>query len=310
MRPTWCSTHRMARERSGDRARSCSDRGARHAPATADLVRAKAAVPVNGEPLVAAIRAAGRSRASAISSSTCTTGPRRSPPSSATARPRRARPILVGKPGLGSAGGPRHACRCWSITTDGGDRVLIVNGDTLTTSICALMPAHASVRRARHDGADSQPAAGQYGGVVVRGRRVTGSHAPAEPRRGVFHFIGVQVAEARAFAALEDGVPRVGERSIRGSSAAAGTRSRRMSSTLRFWISARRRLSRRTSSSSPDEGSTSPVPLPCESAESSVGTVVWDDVTVGAGATRRLHRRRRRQIPAGARYERCAIVRA
>ncbi len=115
-------------------------------------------------------------------------------------------------PVLGSAGGPRRALPLLNTSP-----FLIVNGDTLTNVDIAAAVAH-------HEGSGAlvtmvvvpnvEPA--KYGGVVVEpdgtvsGFRATLStvegskvHA-AEPS---YHFIGVQVADARAFASLPDNVP-------------------------------------------------------------------------------------------------------
>jgi NDP-sugar pyrophosphorylase family protein len=65
--------------------------------------------------------------------------------------------------------------------------------------------------RARHDGLIPNPRPSQYGGVTVDPDGwITGFTRP-RPRVTAgspsFHFVGVQVARARAFASLEDGVP-------------------------------------------------------------------------------------------------------
>ena len=52
------------------------------------------------------------------------------------------------------------------------------------------------------------PGPDKYGGVTVSdGRLRDRLHARRQRRGESFHFVGVQAAEARAFAALEDGVP-------------------------------------------------------------------------------------------------------
>jgi len=104
---------------------------------------------------------------------------------------------------LGSAGGPRHALQLLD-----SDTFLIVNGDTLTdVDIRGLIDEHrrhgalvtmALVRNTEPD---------KYGGVLLDGDgAVTGF-----VRRGAapqsYHFVGVQVARASAFASLPDNVP-------------------------------------------------------------------------------------------------------
>ena len=82
----------------------------RHPPAAADLVRAKAAVPVAGEPLARRIVRWLAAHGVRDWSSTCTTA--RDTITRVRRRRRRSRragALLLGDPVLGSAGGPRHA---------------------------------------------------------------------------------------------------------------------------------------------------------------------------------------------------------
>jgi NDP-sugar pyrophosphorylase family protein len=106
-------------------------------------------------------------------------------------------------PVLGSAGGPRHAMPLLATSP-----FLIVNGDTLTdVDVQRVVEAH------RRSGAlvtmalvpNTEPH--KYGGVllddagVVTGFTRKGSAAPS------FHFIGVQVVQAEALASLPDNTP-------------------------------------------------------------------------------------------------------
>jgi NDP-sugar pyrophosphorylase family protein len=106
-------------------------------------------------------------------------------------------------PVLGSAGGPRHA-----LPLLGAPTFLVVNGDTLTNvDVAAVVDAH------RRSGAlvtmalvpNTEPH--KYGGVlvdeagIVAGFTRKGSASPSN------HFIGVQVVEGDAFASLPDNVP-------------------------------------------------------------------------------------------------------
>ena len=123
-------------------------------------------------------------------------------------------------PVLGSAGGPRRA-----LPLLGASTFLIVNGDTLTDiDVAAVVADH------RRSGALVTMAvvpnleAEKYGGVLVDSDgRVTGfgrrstvapSHArtlaPSHPRTvapSSYHFVGIQVAEAEAFASIPDATP-------------------------------------------------------------------------------------------------------
>ncbi|MGH8185718.1 MAG: nucleotidyltransferase family protein, partial [Steroidobacteraceae bacterium] len=104
---------------------------------------------------------------------------------------------------LGSAGGPRRALPLLD-----ADRFFIINGDTLTdVDVDVVLAAHdrtkALVTMAVMPNTEPQ----KYGGVlvgddgIVTGFTRRGSSGPS------FHFIGVQVAEAVVFAALPDNEP-------------------------------------------------------------------------------------------------------
>jgi NDP-sugar pyrophosphorylase family protein len=103
---------------------------------------------------------------------------------------------------LGSAGGPRRALPLLDASP-----FFIVNGDTLTNcDLQSVAQQHvadgALVTMAVVDG-DVQ----RYGGVIVDAENtVTGFGRPAAERRA-FHFIGVQAADAAAFAGLPDNEP-------------------------------------------------------------------------------------------------------
>jgi len=105
---------------------------------------------------------------------------------------------------LGSAGGPRHA-----LPIIGAKTFFIVNGDTLTDlPLRGLAEAHASTkamvtmalvpnREPEKYGGVRMGDDGSISGFVTRGAQAVGS----------YHFIGVQVAEAEAFASLPDNTP-------------------------------------------------------------------------------------------------------
>jgi NDP-sugar pyrophosphorylase family protein len=128
-------------------------------------------------------------------------------------------------PVLGSAGGPRHA-----LPLIGTSRFVIVNGDTLTNVDVGALAAHHSQSGALVTLAvvpNVEPT--KYGGVVVDPDgmvtgfakrlsptspfdmlRATPSHVEGSRVRAAeqtYHFVGVQVAEAGAFASLPDNVP-------------------------------------------------------------------------------------------------------
>ena len=191
-------------------------------------------------------------------------------------------------PLLGSAGGPRRALPLLV-----APQFLIVNGDTLTdVDVYALVQAHrasgALVTMALVPNREPE----KYGGVLLdRDGSVTGF-----VRRGAqtpsFHFIGVQAASAEAFASVPEHVPfesvgtlypaliRQRPGAIRGFVTEAefldiGTAADYLRTSL--MVAARERPS------APD-GSRSCVATTASVTES----VLWDDVTVEANA--RLHR--------------------
>lgn len=112
-------------------------------------------------------------------------------------------------PVLGSAGGPRHAL---PLLTDraggrtGTESFVIVNGDTLTElPIGGLMDTHEKCGARVTMSLIPNPRPDVYGGVRVEDGWITGFTRPGSERS--YHFIGVQAARPDAFGDLEDGVP-------------------------------------------------------------------------------------------------------
>ena len=216
-------------------------------------------------------------------------------------------------PVLGSAGGPRRALPLL-VEGDPAGAFLIVNGDTLTDLRIAPL-----VDRHRASGAlvtmvlTPNPRPDVYGGVLVDG----GGNVTGFTRRGAapdsFHFVGIQVAEARAFAPLPEGVPAESVnqlypqliRDLPGAIAAhvvdapfkdIGTPDYYLQTSLALAaVEGNRRAGGRQTTIDP----TAEVDR----------TAVWDNVSIGADA--RLTECivcDGVRIPAGARYARCAIV--
>jgi mannose-1-phosphate guanylyltransferase len=112
---------------------------------------------------------------------------------------------------MGSAGGPRRALPLLE-----ADRFLIVNGDTLTDCDLRAVARRHLEARARVTMAVVAGDVERYGGVLVgsdgrvqgfaRARR-SGDAVPLPPLVSCFHFIGVQAANADAFAAVADDIP-------------------------------------------------------------------------------------------------------
>src|SRR5205085_1122601 len=106
-------------------------------------------------------------------------------------------------PVLGSAGGPRHA-----LPLLGTPPFLIVNGDTLTNvDVSALLSEHrrsgALVTLAAIPNTDPM----KYSGLAVDAVGIFRGVVPRGSSERSYHFIGVQVAEADAFATLPDNRP-------------------------------------------------------------------------------------------------------
>lgn len=223
-------------------------------------------------------------------------------------------------PVLGSAGGPRHALPLLrnppSPLRDSGDTFVLVNGDTLTN-----VDLPAMIRRHHESGAlvtmalIPNPRPDKYGGVLLDADHVvTGFTRRGSPEPS-FHFIGPQVVEASVFADLADGVPaesvlEVYPRLMRERPGAVrgfvsdwtfqdiGTPADLLETSLAL-ASAAGRPDRPRWGRDPRVDATARV----------IRSLLWDDVTIGAGAdivecvvadgvT----------IPAGAQYARSAIV--
>ena len=93
------------------------------------------------------------------------------------------------QPVLGSAGGPRRALPLLSST------FIIVNGDTLTdVDLPAMLASHAASDALVTMALIPNPRPEQYGGVRVSGGLVTGFTRAGTPGDS-YHFIGVQIVE-------------------------------------------------------------------------------------------------------------------
>jgi NDP-sugar pyrophosphorylase family protein len=179
--------------------------GTRLRPLT--YLRAKGAVPVNGEPLARRVSRwlAAQGAVEQVFNLHCH-------PASVAAALGDGSELGVRirysweQPILGSAGGPRHAL---PLLADGGsERFLIVNGDTLTdVDVAGLRHRHAESGALVTMALVSNPAPHKYGGVTLTPDGFVAGFTKPGATLDTYHFVGVQVAEARAFAALPDGVP-------------------------------------------------------------------------------------------------------
>jgi NDP-sugar pyrophosphorylase family protein len=180
--------------------------GTRLRPLT--FVRAKAAVPVNGVPLV--VRVISWLVSEGLDDVVVNLHHQ---PASITRLVGEGRELGARvrysweQPVLGSAGGPRRALPLLVDDPSGGGSFLMVNGDTLTRlSLARFAAAHLESGALVTMALIENPRPDVYGGVRVedgwvRGFTRAGSGEPS------YHFIGVQAARARAFLDLEDGVP-------------------------------------------------------------------------------------------------------
>jgi NDP-sugar pyrophosphorylase family protein len=175
------------------------------------FVRAKAALPVVGEPLV--LRILRSLRASGVTDAVLNL---HHLPHTLTSRVGDGSDIGIRvrysweMPVLGSAGGPRHALSLLAGPGSGlsGSSFLIVNGDTLTNAdVAAIVADHqrsgALVTMAVIPNTEPE----KYGGVAIdAGAAVTGFVRRGSSQSS-YHFIGVQVADAEVFASLPDNTP-------------------------------------------------------------------------------------------------------
>jgi mannose-1-phosphate guanylyltransferase len=175
-------------------------------------IRAKAAVPVNGVPLVR--RVASWLVAQAFTDLVVNLHHR---PASITRGLGDGRDIGARvrysweHPVLGSAGGPRRALPLLvdssGATAESDRSFLMVNGDTLTElDLRELLARHERSEALVTMALIRNPRPDVYGGVVVRDGWISGFSRAGSSAES-FHFIGVQAARASAFADLPDGVP-------------------------------------------------------------------------------------------------------
>ncbi len=103
---------------------------------------------------------------------------------------------------LGSAGGPRHALPLLD-----APRFLVINGDTLTDcNLADLVRTHQAMA-ARVTMAVVTGDVARYGGVVVDDVGLVRGFGPATPPTRALHFIGAQAVESSVFASLPDDEP-------------------------------------------------------------------------------------------------------
>jgi len=195
-------------------------------------------------------------------------------------------------PVLGSAGGPRHAL---PLLTDPGSRIpdpgtfFIINGDTLTdVAIDAVLLRH------RESGARvtmaliPNPRPDKYGGVLVSDDGFVTGFVRRGSGGASFHFIGVQVADAAVFAGLPDGVPaesvnqlypRLMQEAPRSVAACVCNASFRDIGTAADYLETSIQLTELEGDHLVSTRGTR-----IDRTARVVRSTVWDDVTIGAGA--------------------------
>lgn len=251
------------------------------------LVRAKAAVPLGGVPLV--VRVIEYLRRAGVTRVVINLHHK---PETVTAHVGHGRALGVDvrysweRAILGSAGGPRHAL---PLLED--DPFFLVNADTLTNvDLVGLAQRHFDSGAAVTLAVAESPAPDKYGGVVLSENEdfVEGFARPGERRSSPpAHFLGVQVAAHRAFTDLVDGVPMESIWGHYPTLLAGGARAiaayKSESSfvdigTVNDYLAASAQLM--------VAGSTGFVGRGCRVASSAIvrNSVLWDDVNVGEGA--------------------------
>jgi NDP-sugar pyrophosphorylase family protein len=233
------------------------------------------------------------------------------------------------QPVLGSAGGPRRALPLLLDPTDPAlrapladprsrtpdpDTFLIVNGDTLTdVDLEAMLAYHQRCGAAVTMALIPNPRPDKYGGVQVsRDGRVTGFTRRGQAGES-WHFIGVQIAAARVFAALQDGVPAETVNDLYPRLIAqepAGIAAFRCAASFRDIGTPADYLATSTELAALEgDRMACGARVRVDDSARVVRTAVWDDVTIGPGSVLEdCIVADGVQVPGGARYTRCAII--
>jgi NDP-sugar pyrophosphorylase family protein len=217
-------------------------------------------------------------------------------------------------PVLGSAGGPRHALPLLVDRAENQQRFIIVNGDTLTdVDLDAICSRHAASGAAVTMAVIPNPQPDKYGGVVVSDKGWVTGFTRASSGQPSCHFVGVQVAEARAFDSLADGAPAETVNRLYPDMIAADPESIaafvcdasfRDIGTPADYLDTSIQLTR-------EEGNhlASGSRIEIHPTASVTRSAIWDDVKIGAGAELiDCIVCDGAVVPAGAHYQRCAIL--
>jgi NDP-sugar pyrophosphorylase family protein len=214
-------------------------------------------------------------------------------------------------PVLGSAGGPRKALPLLP-----EEDFFIVNGDTL-----AEVDLHALATQHRESGAivtmavvDDRSLVERHGGVITDSRGSVHGFVPAGRAAGGYHFVGVQMVHPSAFARVRLGEPAESTRDVYrtliaerpGSICAFLTKGEFWDvGTPADYLEATLSVGAAEGVSSPQIGHHSRVAKDAQVTS----TVIWDEVEVGEGASLdRCVVADGVKIPPGARFRSCAII--
>jgi mannose-1-phosphate guanylyltransferase len=185
---------------------------------------------------------------------------------------------------LGSAGGPRHALPLLD-----AERFLIINGDTLTDCDLGAIAARHVSTGAQVTMAVVPGDVARYGGVLVDATGAVHGFGKASPDLRALHFIGVQAVNSEVFASLPDNEPAETVRGVyprllaaRGSAIAAFESGAQFLDvgTPRDYLATVATIAAREHRPF-DVGADCHIGIDAQ-VECSV---LWDRVTIGAGAT-------------------------
>jgi NDP-sugar pyrophosphorylase family protein len=183
---------------------------------------------------------------------------------------------------LGSAGGPRQA-----LPLVGADRFFVVNGDTLTdVDLNAIAAAHDASGALVTLALVANREFDRYGGVLLdEERRVTGFVPRGPAAHGSYHYVGVQLADADAFAAVRPGEVARSIGGVYDSLMATRPGSvRGIISTAAFWdVGTVADYWRTSQAFAPAEGGRLAVSHIDPTAHVT-DSILWDDVEIGARA--------------------------
>jgi mannose-1-phosphate guanylyltransferase len=214
-------------------------------------------------------------------------------------------------PVLGSAGGPRKAL---PLVAD--EDFFIINGDTLTN-----VDLHALARQHRQSGAlvtlavlDSRELVMRNGGVVTDSKGIVHGFVPRGPTAVGYHFVGVQMVQPRAFESVPIDQPAETIRGLYPRLIADHPGSvRAFLAAGEFWdvgtpgdyLRAALSIAKSEGYGAPQVGTGSFI----HQTAHVVDTLIWDDVEVGEGASlSRCILADAVKIPAGASFQNCAII--